>query len=273
MGINPETVVGVINSAKKSFDKQNDFSDERRNVTDFAARLDDCPDGQFLPSVPISWLRKRNIRKYSTSGVEFEQLKLSIEKEGIVNLPTVTTHKGYIYIVDGHRRIEALKMAGVEVVDCILKHGKTHEIENLQAMANLASEDMTLLERAEVTLRFEDQGMSINEIAKRLRMDRKKASKLLMLAKWPISCKKIVEEHPKKLNQSRIFKFIRAELSEKEIIDELETILSPRQKHLSKKNLEIQNRIDKYVEEHELTEESSTILRKALIDLGFITID
>lgn len=263
----------VMESAIAAFNKQKEASEKNQIVLDFSQQLEDnFSDGQFLPSVPISWLRNRNIRSFSTQTEEFEQLKLSIEREGIINLPTITTHKGYLYIVDGHRRISALKELGIPNVDCILKKGKTAEIETMQAMANLATEKMSLVELANTALRFEEElGMDQKEVGIRLKIsDRKKVSKLLMLAKWPEEFKKIVEENPTKLKQTTLFKVIRSEMTPSEIEEALESLLNPSRKGASAKKQELVDSFNHYIESEGLSSEQAAILSKGLKDLGFI---
>lgn len=96
-----------------------------------------------------------------------QELAESIKEKGIT-IPLIVLKKGDKYEVsDGHRRYLAAKMAGFEVVPCIVRAMDVKEADLVKLRANFFREDVNPVDEAKFFVRLHDKhGLAYNEIAK-----------------------------------------------------------------------------------------------------------
>lgn len=95
--------------------------------------------------------------------VALRELAMSIQSQGVLQ-PIIITENDYI--VAGHRRVAAAKLAGLESVPVIVK--KVSQVEQLQMMLveNLQRADLNVLQEGFAYKLLADYGLNISQISK-----------------------------------------------------------------------------------------------------------
>lgn len=94
-----------------------------------------------------------------------EMLTASVAQVGVEQPLWVSVGLGCLEVIDGHRRLEAAKRAGVTVVPVIIKAPMVGADRNLaQFRANETGERLTVMERAEQIALFADAGIKRKDL-------------------------------------------------------------------------------------------------------------
>lgn len=94
-----------------------------------------------------------------------EMLTASVAQVGVEQPLWVSVGLGCLEVIDGHRRLEAAKRAGVTVVPVIIKAPVAGAARNLaQFRANETGERLTVVERAEQVALFADAGIKRKDL-------------------------------------------------------------------------------------------------------------
>jgi ParB family transcriptional regulator, chromosome partitioning protein len=147
------------------------------------AELRDLPIGAIAPSPD-------NPR--SDLG-DLEGLAASIKSEGIVE-PLIVTWEGddgYV-VVAGHRRLEASKKAGLDVVPCIVRDLDPAGRAVARTVENLQREDLAPVDEARALAQLVELGLSQRQIAERVGCSQAHVSKRLALLKLPVAAQHAV---------------------------------------------------------------------------------
>ncbi|SMF22896.1 ParB/RepB/Spo0J family partition protein [Pseudobacteriovorax antillogorgiicola] len=118
------------------------------------------------------------------------------------------------YIISGHHRAEAIRQlreSNARIVYALpaeLKRGTKEELESQtivvsSIVANMFRSDMTVLERAAAYKKLADSGLSVQEIARQLTVDRKTVTNGLAVAALPQDAKDWVKAN--KVTDARVY--------------------------------------------------------------------
>ena len=155
-------------------------------------------DGDTL-HVPRRFLdpENKNIRdKIDTEGDDFEALKLSINRVGLIHYPTVILDRNYLVVLTGHRRLAACEKLGWEEIPVTIKT-KISEKDELeyQLFENNNRKNLEPIEYCEALRRYSiEQNLKTHEVAKFLGRDRKFAEHCIKIADWPLVAKNAARE-------------------------------------------------------------------------------
>lgn len=103
---------------------------------------------------------------------DLTEMAHAIAEHGILQPLTVTedpAHDGQLLILAGHRRLAAARLAKLDVVPVIIRHGLHREDEQLVVMLveNTQRRDLNPVERAEAYGALRNRGLTLIDIARR----------------------------------------------------------------------------------------------------------
>jgi ParB/RepB/Spo0J family partition protein len=100
---------------------------------------------------------------------ELRDLTASIKETGLLQPLVVTEHVDGYLIIDGHRRLEASRKAGLSRLSCVIRHNVTAVPDQvvLMMVANGQRKDLNAVEKAQAYAGLVDSGMSQAEVARR----------------------------------------------------------------------------------------------------------
>src|SRR5437868_430733 len=147
--------------------------------------------------VPITLLRESptNPRKYFDQR-SLDELAESIRERGILEplllrrLPSAKN--GELEIVAGARRYRAAKLAGLADVPATIRDFSDKEVRIIQLIENGQREDLTPIEEAEAYAALAADGLSIAEIASKVKKRTPEVAKRIPLAKLPRKAKDLM---------------------------------------------------------------------------------
>jgi ParB family chromosome partitioning protein len=117
---------------------------------------------------------------------ELEELARSIKIVGVLQPIRVFERNGRYEIEDGHRRYLAAKMAGKQVVPCIIVKSKPHESDIYKLHANIFSKDLTPIELSRTLHHLmDDYGYTQEDLAQLMGKSQGRISQILSLTKLP----------------------------------------------------------------------------------------
>lgn len=102
---------------------------------------------------------------------EVEELKESIKDNGQLMPLVVREVKDYIELIDGDRRLHALKLLGLKFADCSIIVASDALARKMVWKINIDRADYSVEEKARFLKKLSDSGMKINDISKELNED------------------------------------------------------------------------------------------------------
>lgn len=122
-----------------------------------------------IQALPLSRLvqDKENARQAMDKD-RLAELTASIQAKGLLQ-PILVRPVGDLYqVVDGHRRLEAAKEAGLAELPCMVKDLTDGEVREAQLVANLQREDLAPMDEALALKKLVDDGFGWDELAAKL---------------------------------------------------------------------------------------------------------
>jgi ParB/RepB/Spo0J family partition protein len=180
-----------------------------------------------------------------------EDLKEEIQRDGLLSPLTVRRKNGYYELIDGQRRLEALKELGWEKVAVEVQEADDRKARLMVYKLNSIRESYTVEERAKYFKKLADEGMLAYQIGKELSIDDSWVRAHLNIFNFPQEVQNAVWEGELTLSQIRELEpFIGANIEEatkiaKELIlrkikklDETRKLLKPRMEEIEKARIE-----------------------------------
>lgn len=198
---------------------------------------------------------------------DVSELAESIKANGILqNLTVVPKDDDYTVII-GHRRLAASKLAGLDVVPCVIADMTDKEQLSTMLTENMQRTDLTIYEQAKAFQQLQlDLGMSVDEIAEKAGFSRSKVYKRLKLAELDEkSFKKAVERG------ATIFDF--AELDKLETPEDKQKVLdvigTSNFKNVLRERIDAQNNKRKLAKQEEEIKQFATLLEDYKYESGY----
>lgn len=165
------------------------------------AAVSDAQSAGGKSSQPVTILRVDQIRRNPFQPrSEFDEQSLnelakSIGLHGVLQPVLVrNTDKGY-QLIAGERRWLAAKKAGLTEVPCRVMELADREVSEAAMEENLKRKDLNVLEKAQAFQDYVDRfGCTIEELGKRLTMDRSTVSNMLRLLELPEPVRRLLHE-------------------------------------------------------------------------------
>ena len=210
---------------------------------------------------------------------DVSELAESIKVNGILqNLTVVPKDDDYTVII-GHRRLAASKLAGLDVVPCVIADMTDKEQLSTMLTENMQRTDLTIYEQAKAFQQLQlDLGMSVDEIAEKAGFSRSTVYKRLKLAELDEkSFKKAVERGATIFDFAELDKLETPEAKQKV----LDVIGTSNFKNVLRAQIDAQNnkhKMDKWLEQikefaTEITETRYEKGRQALVDGEWIPVE
>ena len=132
--------------------------------------------------------------RFSDSALE--ELADSIVEKGIIEPIIVREVGGGKYqVICGHRRVAAAKKVGLEVIPAVVRNVSDLEAFEIALVENLQREALNPIEEARAYIRLKEEfGLTQEEIAKRIGIDRSTVANRLRLLSLPIEVQGMLEE-------------------------------------------------------------------------------
>ena len=153
-------------------------------------------DSDKVVDIPLEEIKKNPYQPRTVFNEEkLNELKDSIEKNGLLQ-PIVVKNavKGY-YIIAGERRFRAFELLGKKTIPAIIKEMSDEEMMIFAVLENLQREDLSSLEEAESYKNLMDKmDLTQEELAKKLGKSRPYIANSLRLLKLPAEIKAELEK-------------------------------------------------------------------------------
>ena len=153
-------------------------------------------DSDKVVDIPLEEIKKNPYQPRTVFNEEkLNELKESIEKNGLLQ-PIVVKKavKGY-YIIAGERRFRAYELLGKKTIPAIIKEMSDEEMMIFAVLENLQREDLSSLEEAESYKNLMDKmELTQEELAKKLGKSRPYIANSLRLLKLPVEIKTELEK-------------------------------------------------------------------------------
>lgn len=153
-------------------------------------------DSDKVVDIPLEEIKKNPYQPRTVFNEEkLNELKESIEKNGLLQ-PIVVKKavKGY-YIIAGERRFRAFEILGKKTIPAIIKEMSDEEMMIFAVLENLQREDLSSLEEAESYKNLMDKmDLTQEELAKKLGKSRPYITNSLRLLKLPAEIKTELEK-------------------------------------------------------------------------------
>ena len=158
--------------------------------------IDLVEDSDKVVDIPLEEIKKNPYQPRTVFNEEkLNELKDSIEKNGLLQ-PIVVKKavKGY-YIIAGERRFRAFELLGKKTIPAIIKEMSDEEMMIFAVLENLQREDLSSLEEAESYKNLMDKmELTQEELAKKLGKSRPYIANSLRLLKLPAEIKAELEK-------------------------------------------------------------------------------
>ena len=164
---------------------------------------------------------------------EYQTLKKSIEKDGLINPPTVYINEERTEIVcmTGHLRIAALKELNVKSANCKYIHKPDqNKRRRIQLLENIARKNIHPVELADSLYQMELSGLTPEEISEESSIHLQTVRNYLNIGRWHGSVKSIIYENMSTFSkkskglQKLGWKAKKLSFSKNEIIEELKKL-------------------------------------------------
>ena len=161
-----------------------------------AEHIELVEDSDKVVDIPLEEIKKNPYQPRTVFNEEkLNELKESIEKNGLLQ-PIVVKKavKGY-YIIAGERRFRAFELLGKKTIPAIIKEMSDEEMMIFAVLENLQREDLSSLEEAESYKNLMDKmELTQEELAKKLGKSRPYIANSLRLLKLPVEIKTELEK-------------------------------------------------------------------------------
>lgn len=151
-----------------------------------------------LLRAPLARLKTdNNIRSKIDNDDDYKQLKLSVEKFGILQPIAVRLIGDDLQVVAGHRRCKIaaeLKLSSVPVI--VLKFNGEQDVRVAQLSENMHRQTLLPLDICEQFRKLNDASYNQKELAALFEKRRETINRCIQIAKWPADVLKICREHP-----------------------------------------------------------------------------
>ncbi len=158
--------------------------------------IDLVEDSDKVVDIPLEEIKKNPYQPRTVFNEEkLNELKDSIEKNGLLQ-PIVVKKavKGY-YIIAGERRFRAFELLGKKTIPAIIKEMSDEEMMIFAVLENLQREDLSSLEEAESYKNLMDKmELTQEELAKKLGKSRPYIANSLRLLKLPAEIRAELEK-------------------------------------------------------------------------------
>lgn len=167
---------------------------------------------------------------------EFEKLKQSISKDGLINPPIVFINedRSKIVCLAGHLRLAALKDLGITSVNCKYIHRPdNYKKQRIQLLENIARKNIHPIELAESLHQMEISGLSPEQISKDSAIHLQTVRNYLNIGRWSLQTRKIIHQNMEifskksKALQKLGWKAKKLDWGEEEISNELSKFIAP----------------------------------------------
>ena len=147
----------VFNYKKKSDDVSDNIVEDKSSK-----------ETRSITSIPLDKIKARdNQPRKSFDDDSLNDLASSIKEYGLLNPIVVTKKSDHYEILAGERRYRASKLAGLEVIDAIVKEFEQKDVDVLSLVENIQREDLKALEEAQAYQKLsKDHKMTQEQIAK-----------------------------------------------------------------------------------------------------------
>lgn len=141
---------------------------------------------------------QNNRVEIKTDWDEFERLKKSIAKDGLINPPIVyiNDERSKIVCLAGHLRLAALRDLGIASVNCKYLHRPDgFKKQRIQLLENIARKNIHPVELAESLHQMELSGLSPEQISKDSGIHLQTVRNYLNIGRWSLQVRKVVHEN------------------------------------------------------------------------------
>ena len=183
--------------------------------------------------------------------VKIHEMAESIKQVGVLNPPVVYQKDGKYVMLDGERRCRACKVLGMNKLLCVVKDIKEEDVRAAQLIANIHRKDLTKMELYEAFKFYQDQGVSIRDIAAKVGMNKSDIQRIL-------SAKDLSEEIKQQITDDKSFEKvveankIKDEFKKKEVMDNLDKLTRGEIKKI--KNKSKPHKLNKNKDKNEVSE-------------------
>jgi len=123
-----------------------------------------------------------------------EELAASIKEHGVVEPILVRRHGARFRIVAGERRWRAAQRAGLQEIPAVVRDASDRQAFELALVENLQRADLNPIEEAEAFEVLAEQGLTQEEVARRIGKDRSTVANALRLLKLPEDVRDLVRD-------------------------------------------------------------------------------
>lgn len=133
-----------------------------------------------------------------------EELKVSIQKHGVIQ-PVLVRKKGEGFqLIAGERRWRACKAAGIKLIPAIVQDVDERKVMEIALVENLQREDLNVLEEAKAYQRLiDDFALTQEELATRVGKSRSSITNTLRLLKLPPEIQEFVSRETLSMGHAR----------------------------------------------------------------------
>lgn len=211
----------------------------------------------------------QNYRAIDIRSDEFVALKESIQIQGLMQPPIVTTQnnaeKPYLCIA-GHRRIMALRELKHQSIPCIvLNIQDPAQIHAARLAENIVRENLKPLELATAvkTLKM-NLNVSSRGLARLLNKDRAYLSRILRIADWPDDVKELIRLH--NINMRKLFMLAVKNFTHEELRKEIQLLIDGKKPGQASSNAKFKEAREKYFDNQEIPDSARIWILKFLRD-------
>jgi ParB family chromosome partitioning protein len=151
--------------------------------------------GRTLLTLPIDAIeRSAQQPRKRFEEAKLEELAASIREHGVVEPILVRRHGARYRIVAGERRWRAAQRAGLQEIPAVVRDASDRQAFELALVENLQRTDLNSIEEAEAYDVLAGDGLTQEEVAKRVGKDRSTVANALRLLKLPEDVRDLVRE-------------------------------------------------------------------------------
>ena len=151
-----------------------------------------------ITQIPISKITTNPYqpRKLFASG-QLDELAMSIKEYGVIQ--PITVRKNFIggyELISGERRMRASKLAGKEMIPCIIVDADENDSAIIALLENLQRADLTFMEEAEAIFHLvQEHKYTQEQIARKLGKSQSAVANKIRLLKLPTEARKMIQDN------------------------------------------------------------------------------
>lgn len=151
-----------------------------------------------ITQIPISKITTNPYqpRKLFASG-QLDELAMSIKEYGVIQ--PITVRKNFIggyELISGERRMRASKLAGKEMIPCIIVDADENDSAIIALLENLQRADLTFMEEAEAIFHLvQEHKYTQEQIARKLGKRQSAVANKIRLLKLPTEARKMIQDN------------------------------------------------------------------------------